>query len=461
MRAYLDMYLALFLTNAFGIVLYESIFVYSFKRKKRFILRLLLSLLGIGALATGVAFGLLAWMQAGRELTLEIVEWQRITANFVSLLFGTGLLFILFDEKPAQILFAAICGSVAHVIGRSLYEIIYTLTGLPSIFFAMFGGYSGLSFFFYYAIHLVVIGLAYFFFGKPFARTNKAFNRTMSKSILISFVVVAFVLVGMQGTNVYKSVFSGTDLPTVPLVFDGLMSVFSIFVLLVSRFMLYWMQSAQEKEAEENKYIAYREQTELLRKNMELINIKCHDMKHQLRALLEGQNLDESFVKEAQEAISIYDANISTGNEALDVILTEKSLSCTVNKINFNVMIEGEVLSFLTVAEINSFFGNAIDNAIEYLLTVPEDKRNLRLFSRRNGNLFMIRIENYCESDVAFDKEGMPLSTKVDNGYHGFGTRSIRTVVETHGGTLRIKKEEDIFSVSALFSLEESFPESA
>ena len=131
MRAYLDMYLALFLTNAFGIVLYESIFVYSFKRKKRFILRLLLSLLGIGALATGAAFGLFAWTQAGRELTLEIVEWQRVTANFVSLLFGTGLLFTLFDEKPAQILFAAICGSVAHVIGKSLYEIIYTLTGLP------------------------------------------------------------------------------------------------------------------------------------------------------------------------------------------------------------------------------------------------------------------------------------------------------------------------------------------
>lgn len=459
MRAYLDMYLALFLTNAFGIVLYESIFVYSFKRKKHFILRLLLSLLGIGALATGAAFGLLAWMQAGRELTLEIVEWQRITANFVSLLFGTGLLFTLFDEKPAQILFAAICGSVAHVIGRSLYEIIYTLTGLPSIFFAMFGGYSGLSFFFYYAIHLVVIGSAYFFFGKPFAKSNRSFNRTVSKSILICFGFVAYVLVGIQGTNVYNNVYSGSNLIAVPLVFDGFMVIFSLFVLFTLRYLLVWVRTVQEKEAEQYKYDSYREQTELLRKNMELINLKCHDMKHQLRTLLEGQNLEENFVKEAQDAISIYDANIRTGNEALDVILTEKSLSCTVNKINFNVMIEGEALSFLTVAEINSFFGNAIDNAIESLLTVPEDKRNLRLFSRRNGNLFMIRIENYCESDVAFDKEGMPLSTKVDNGYHGFGTRSIRTVVETHGGTLRIKKEEDIFSVSALFSLEESFPE--
>ena len=38
-------------------------------------------------------------------------------------------------------------------------------------------------------------------------------------------------------------------------------------------------------------------------------------------------------------------------------------------------------------------------------------------------------IENYCEDELEF-RNGLPVSTKGDDNYHGFGMKSIQYVVE-------------------------------
>ena len=126
---------------------------------------------------------------------------------------------------------------------------------------------------------------------------------------------------------------------------------------------------------------------------------------------------------------------------------------CEAKKIQLTVMLDGEALSFMSVQEINSFFGNAIDNAVEYLLTVDEDKRIIRISSHQNGSMLTIRVENYCENDLKFGKNGLPLTTKGDNGYHGFGTKSIKTIAQKYGGDASFERTDDLFVVTALFML--------
>ena len=60
---------------------------------------------------------------------------------------------------------------------------------------------------------------------------------------------------------------------------------------------------------------------------IDIINIKCHDLKHQIRALAKIEDADarSEYLQEVQRAVSIYDAAYHTGCKALDYILREKA----------------------------------------------------------------------------------------------------------------------------------------
>ena len=66
-----------------------------------------------------------------------------------------------------------------------------------------------------------------------------------------------------------------------------------------------------------------KRQYEYEKRNIETINIKCRDLKHQLAAM-KGKLYEEQ-IRELSDAIGFYDAGIKTGNEALDVVLTQKT----------------------------------------------------------------------------------------------------------------------------------------
>lgn len=50
-------------------------------------------------------------------------------------------------------------------------------------------------------------------------------------------------------------------------------------------------------------------------------------------------------------------------------------------------------------------------------------------------------------------RDGVPVTTKADAGSHGFGTRSMRGIVERHGGVLTFGCEDGIFHVDALLPM--------
>lgn len=223
------------------------------------------------------------------------------------------------------------------------------------------------------------------------------------------------------------------------------------FTLFSEQKILAARQLATEREVERRMAAERERQYQLSRKNIDAINVKCHDIKHQIRSLADGGRVaDGRALEDLAAEIAIYDSTVKTENPALDVILTEKGLVCSGEKITLAVIADGRALECLEPQEIYSLFGNALDNAIEAVRGIEEPERRLiSLNVRRSGTMCVINVENSCDAAPAF-RDGLPVTTKADAGSHGFGTRSMRGIVERHGGVLSFGCEDGVFHVDAL-----------
>lgn len=196
---------------------------------------------------------------------------------------------------------------------------------------------------------------------------------------------------------------------------------------------------------------------DLAKENINIINAKCHDMKHQLAALLRSHTDLGSYADEITESINVYDSIAKTGNEALDVILTEKSLQCEGNGIRFTYMADGSLLDFMSATDIYSLFGNALDNAIESVKKLTNaEKRIINMTFAAHGGLLTVHFENYYEGSLSFEG-GLPLTTKSDTAYHGFGMKSIAMIAEKYGGTVSVVAERGIFGLNVILPFPKSF----
>ena len=195
--------------------------------------------------------------------------------------------------------------------------------------------------------------------------------------------------------------------------------------------------------------ISEEKQYEFDRRAIEMVNIKCHDLKHQLIALRSRADGEfEQSLKEMEDAVVIYDAIAKTGCKPLDVVLTSKYFICEQEGIAFTYMIDGETLSFMRAGDIYSLFGNAIDNAIRAELKVSDrERRFIGIRASARGKLFYIQVENCCEETIVC-KNGLPVTTKPDGENHGFGMISMKRIVERYGGAMTVDCDDGIFRLS-------------
>lgn len=218
-------------------------------------------------------------------------------------------------------------------------------------------------------------------------------------------------------------------------------------------------ESAVERELIAMNLLALkqREQYELSKENIALINRKTHDLKHQVRALREMDDSSERgrYLDEIDDSIGIYESIVKTGSEVLDVILTEKSLLCREKGIEIHCVADGSRLSFMDAVDIYSVFGNIIDNAIEEVQSFRErEKRQIDVLIYVQQSFLLINVLNPLKKELEFQDE-LPRTTKADEGYHGFGLRSVKHTVRSYGGNMTIRTEDGVFSIKILLPLPE------
>jgi len=138
----------------------------------------------------------------------------------------------------------------------------------------------------------------------------------------------------------------------------------------------------------------------------------------------------------------------------LDTVLTEKSLYCEANHIAIHCVADGTGLEFIDAVDLYTVFGNALDNAIECVQQIePAEKRMIDVLICREVGCLVVHIRNSMEGKLDF-VDGLPRTTKEDNGYHGYGLKSIRHTVEQYGGHMNVKAENGWFSLKLLIPIE-------
>lgn len=188
-------------------------------------------------------------------------------------------------------------------------------------------------------------------------------------------------------------------------------------------------------------------QYEFIRDNVELINRKCHDMRHYLNLGVTNSPAVQAEMQDLSDTITKYDSVIHTGNPVCDITLSDKSMECMRKGIDFICVVDGAALSFVDEVSLYSLLGNALENAIEHVQRFPDpEQRLITLNVSRNGFMVVIRVENML-CDTVQMADGLPVSQKGDPNYHGFGIKSMRSIAEKYGGWLEVITQNGFFQL--------------
>lgn len=188
---------------------------------------------------------------------------------------------------------------------------------------------------------------------------------------------------------------------------------------------------------------------------MDMINIKYHDLKHQIAGLRAEMSEEkrEEWIRKMEEELEDYRPEIQTGNSVLDTIIAGKMMECRKNKIKLTCVADGTLLDTIHVADICTIFGNAIDNAIEAVSFIrDEQKRLIHMSVSAEKHFILVQISNYCE-DYPEIVNDLPVTTKQDKKNHGFGVKSINYTVEKYKGYVEYEMKNHWFELKILIPM--------
>ena len=270
--------------------------------------------------------------------------------------------------------------------------------------------------------------------------------------ILCSFLAVYFKWILVSTIAFQTSAFQWRDL----LAFAFFSST-GVFLALVLN------ESAQQASEGRNKA-----QMERLTMEYEMQNAKralqtnndirrlYHDMKNHLLAIrsMAGTEDDiQHYLDELLPQFDGYESRAATGNPVVDALLSEKIQRASLDGIQFNVCLDLSSLEYVKSVDLITIFGNALDNAIEAVQTLPDNaERIIYLKSSHFANLTVLRFSNRFTGEIK-QENNILLTDKDDRSMHGIGLSSITRAVQKYEGSveIRIDKEKKWFSLMLLF----------
>lgn len=233
--------------------------------------------------------------------------------------------------------------------------------------------------------------------------------------------------------------------------------IFDIFVLtttFLSLFLEYLMTRGKNVEQENikiKKMLNEQKEQYLFEKQLiDLVNTKAHDLKYQMN---DNGMYSLETIKNTKRLIGDYDASYNTGLSPLDIILTKKSRECNRHQITLTCMVNGECLLFIEEIDLYSLFGNIIDNAIEASRKIEDkNERSITLTVVKKEGFVLIHESNYYVGNLNMENN-IPITTKKDTDYHGYGIKSIKLICDKYEGSFKITLDKNIFNLDIIFPI--------
>ncbi len=429
---------------------FAVLFLYKLNRRNKFALRAALGFAAIFALGLPVAC---FYTVFGNTV------WGRIFVYTFLFLAFTLLSYLCFEESYFTVLIGCGMAYAAQNLAYKVYLLIWTF-GERLRLYDNWGGRFDLFYrLVYYTVFIICAVSFYFLFIKRIAIKLK--NRSLNyKMLLITFFILGITVFLCSVEDVYfaklsverENRFDNYFYYVLRQTGNAFSAVCCLIVILLASKSI--MESQLLKEVEYLKYAVQQgeKQYQISKDSIELINVKCHDIKYKLDALSAQGTMRAEELKELRDSISFYDLKKDTGNGLLNVLINEKSLYCEQNGITLSCMIDGKKLDFIEAGDLYCLFGNLIDNALEAVKEIAEKERRIVNVSvKSKGNIVIVQEENYFIGERNFS-DGLPLTTKSDKSSHGFGMRSMGMIVEKYGGELKAFTADGIFHLNIIFT---------
>lgn len=359
--------------------------------------------------------------------------------------------------------FAVIALTCAIPLRNSLYFTIYAflagefMAGLSWQFFLFFvSGEPGTSwnilFVLCYGLTALVLLALVWLYERRYISYN-AQLRLSGRTILSTFLVALGVFLFSNISNVYRNTpFSGQTALQINLI-RTLTDAGGIVLLEATRMLREDVSRRTEVEMLQKLIEVQYNNYKVSEQSIALVHQKYHDLKHQIAWLRgEAPNAERTAYLDRMEAdIRAFEAGSDTGNCVLDTILTAKAFQCQHQGITLTSTVDGRLVDFMDPMDLSALFGNLLDNAIEHTdrLADPE-KRWIQLSVRQKNDFVVIEVGNHYEGTILF-QDGLPMTTKDDGSFHGFGTKSIRETVRRYGGHVSFTADKGWFEVKATF----------
>lgn len=214
-----------------------------------------------------------------------------------------------------------------------------------------------------------------------------------------------------------------------------------------------------EREVQEQSLRAQRDYYSQRFEQQEALRAFRHDMRNYLRTLEILEK--EGKLEESQRYIRSLTGDLEalraaeTGNAIVNGLLNQL-IERMKKSGEFSWTVKGRIPEEqpFSEAELAILFGNALDNAGEALIKLPEEERQLRLESRQTTQDWYLKIANTAKPPK--DKAALLETDKADKKSHGLGTRNMQRIVEEKGGSIEFCYTEGWFQVEIIFEIDHS-----
>ncbi len=206
------------------------------------------------------------------------------------------------------------------------------------------------------------------------------------------------------------------------------------------------------------------------RETIDLMNRKYHDMRH-FASVIDGGGtgatvpVGEGERRDLERDLERCAVFVDTGSPIVDVIVSDKVLSCNERGIRLVPFVDARTLGFMGSLDLCTLFGNALDNAIEATELVEDPElREIKVKVAPVNDMVAFSFTNrYAVEPKVVD--GALVSTKGqvggrtvddgphDGGPHGYGMANIRRVVESYGGEATFSARDGVFTLNLLVPL--------
>lgn len=414
------------------LLLATSVYVFKLRRRNHFWLWLVLCLSCFIGFA--YSWSLIPYINSVTSIIFSILFF------FIAFFGLIGSLMACFKVNIQAAMFLGTAGyAMQHFTYKLIQIVIGSIEkGIPSFVDNNYGIYG-----IYASFVIISLPIFYNMFGKKI-HNNETLIIKDSRLLIISIIlIICTVILNLIYESFVKV--SNLTLFIVGCLFDMVCCFLTLFIE---------FEMLKSKEISEA-YIqmktiweSEKKQLEISKENMDYMKILAHDLKHELNesTLL----ISKDKVNELNRRIAAFGNSIKTGNDILDLVIAERTLIVQKENINLSIIADGSVLSNMKQSDCYSLFMNIMDNAIDAVKELPKDQREISLAVRESMGMILIHEVNPFKGTLNF-KDGLPQTTKRDSMYHGFGTKSIKGIVDSYSGDCEISiKDNNIYVLNIL-----------